>query len=149
MSQYPLLESLLNEINTIDRMAKERAAANRERMKAVRAEEKAARDAFNKKLRGEEQKRTPMAKVDLWKVARIIEDAVGNAIPDGDPIDSIYPQLNKLGVDSSTINKTLNAACKAHLGAKSYDAYLADMYDSYIEANIDNNDNPPGRNPWR
>jgi len=85
--------------------------------------------------------------IDYPKLARVIEDAVSNAVPDGDPIDSIGNYLKKVGVqyDYSKYLDTavrLSPMLKHH---KTYNGYLKDMWDYYIEQDPTWND---GQNPW-
>jgi hypothetical protein len=96
------------------------------RSRRLDPEEKAARAAARK------QKHRDM----LWRIWSIISNAVGNSIPDGDPIDYIMPQLRRmfnLGRDEwpEKLNKLMDQACRMHGYSKSYNDYLADMWDSY------------------
>jgi len=85
--------------------------------------------------------------VDYDKLAAMIISAVSNAVPDGDPIDSFIPFFRKLGIDYD-ISKYLDTAVrlspmlKSH---KTYNGYLKDMWDSYLEQDPEWNN---GENPW-
>jgi hypothetical protein len=71
----------------------------------------------------------------LAKISMDIDDAVGQAFPDGDPIDILAPKLRRMGIDEYDIQKWLDAAVKAHSGAKSFDEYMGNMYDDYAGDN--------------
>jgi hypothetical protein len=90
----------------------------------------------------------------LNKVWDIIEDSVGRAAPDGDPIDWIAPKLKSLmrsyPVDfhEHDTGKWLDDATKHHNGKayKDYNHYLADMWDSYNETA---GEGEQRNNPWK
>lgn len=65
----------------------------------------------------------------LSKISMYIEDAIGQAFPDGDPVDILVPKLLRLGIDEFNIGKWLDDAVRSHLGAKSFNAYMGNIYD--------------------
>ncbi len=89
----------------------------------------------------------------LWKIYRIIEDAVSNAVPDGDPIDFVGPRVAKfLGIDRYDVMPWLNRAMKKHGGYKDYNEYLQGMWDGYYEATAESPEEyarMKKENPWR
>ena len=129
---------------------------DKDELKKRRAEKtaalKASRDAFkklenerNKAWRDEEKRHS---QPDLKAIAKIIEDAVSQSGMDADPIDWIVPKMNRLGYDGYEIGQLLDKAMQkvGIMGQKykSYSDYLADMWDSYIEATYE----PPKRGTW-
>jgi len=114
------------------------AKANKERKQKEREAELAARaaaKAANKKTK---------STVDYSSLWHEVEDAVGKAVPDVDPMDYILPKLRKYGIDTNGgATKYLDRAAKT-AGYKSYDQYLIDMWDAYNEVN--GIDEP---NPWK
>ena len=99
----------------------------------------------------EEKQKAADAK--LWKIYRIIEDAVSNSVPDGDPIDFIAPRVAKfLGIDRYAVGPWLDKAVKKNGGFKNYDDYLGDMWDSYYEVTAESPEEYAQMkkdNPWR
>jgi hypothetical protein len=86
----------------------------------------------------------------LEQLATIIEEAVGNAFPDGDPFDAIAPKARRLGIPMDSLIDWLDRAAKKHLGFKSYHDYLANVWDDYDEMTVGRGGPPePMRNPWR
>ena len=89
----------------------------------------------------------------LWKIYMIITDAVSNAVPDGDPIDFIAPKVSKfLGIDRWDVKPWLDKAIKRNDSYKSYDDYLAGMWDGYYEATAESPEEYARlkkENPWR
>lgn len=89
-------------------------------------------------------------KPDLWKIAVAVMDAVGNAVPDGDPIDALGPIVRRAcGAgywEACNVGRWLDRAVRKHLGARSYNEYLVDAWDGYNEIC-----EPEQRreNPWR
>jgi len=67
----------------------------------------------------------------LIAIANAIQDAAGQAFPDGDPWDILSPKLRRMGIDTYDISKWLAAAAKKHLGVKDFNSYMANMYDDY------------------
>ena len=63
-----------------------------------------------------------------------------------DPIDHLAPFCERLGIARGDAYKWLDKASRKHLGVRSYDEYLADMWDAYNEGC-----EPEQRveNPWR
>lgn len=119
--------------------AKELAAANRAKKELklqAERELKREQDELDKlrrqKAREEERRLKGEAKkADLQKIAQIIDDAIGQAIPDGDPIDYILPRVRRMGYDGWDLTKILDKAARL-LGSKSYYDRLADAWDDYI-----------------
>ena len=70
---------------------------------------------------------------DLWRIAQRIMGAVGDCVPDGDPIDILAPFIECQGLDRWDTTKWLDKACRKHLGAKSYNQYLIDAWDGWNE----------------
>lgn len=72
----------------------------------------------------------------LKAVAQIIEHAVSETFPDGDPMNYIWPRLKRLGVQEYyDVYDLLDRACKKVLGFKSFDDYMGNMYDDYFADN--------------
>jgi hypothetical protein len=84
--------------------------------------------------------------IDLAAVARSIDDAVSNYIPDGDPID---PLIRKWAhkVKEGELIKLLDKATKKHLGSKTYYEYIAQCWDDYAELSPDEVEGY--KNPWK
>ena len=89
---------------------------------------------------------SPHSSYDLWPIANAIMEAVGNCVPDGDPIDHLSPKLQRMGIDRWDVTKWLDKACRKHLGCTSYNQYLIDAWDGWNEVC-----EPDQRidNPWR
>lgn len=83
----------------------------------------------------------------LWKLQDIITLAVGNAFPDGDPFDHIFPKARALGIRADDVLDWLNLAARKHLHAKDYYSYLRDTWDDYIDTTSDTLG--PRDNPWK
>ena len=82
----------------------------------------------------------------LEKIANIIQDAWGQAFPDGDPADIIVPRLRRLGIDRYDAIDWMNKAARRIMGYKSYNDFLATSWEEF------KGDNPEmnlGDNPWR
>jgi hypothetical protein len=112
------------------------AKKNRERMAAEKKVAKAdaaikAREA--KYLAGKTKKVADTAS--LSRVFMDIEMAVGDAFPDGDPLDKL---LQKYDID------LLNKAAKSN-GAKDYHSYVSNVWDQYMQDNPDHQQH----NPWK
>lgn len=71
----------------------------------------------------------------LKGVAQIIDHAVSETFPDGDPIDYIWPRLQRLGVQEYDVHDLLDRACKKVMGFKSFDDYMGSLYDDYFADN--------------
>ena len=67
----------------------------------------------------------------LSKIASEIQFAVGQAFPDGDPLDILIPKLQRMGIDTYNVHDWLDAASKKNLGVKNFDSYMAALYDDY------------------
>ena len=82
----------------------------------------------------------------LAQIAQVIQDAVSNSFPDGDPFDTIMPKLSRMGIDSYEMTDWLDKAAKKYLGAKGYYNYLHTVWQDFM------NDNPGQYgltdNPW-
>lgn len=92
------------------------------------------------------RKRTRPLPPDLWRIANEVMAAVGNCIPDCDPIDVLAPKLERMGVDRWDMTKWLDKACRKHLGCTSYNRYLINAWDGWNEVC-----EPDQRmsNPWK
>jgi hypothetical protein len=115
------------------------------------AKDKAAENRARNKLyappKPSKPVKQPKPTIDLWKVWQVVQDVVGNMVPDGDPIDELPQRLRRLGVPDNKIMDTLHKAVKTHYDKKSdYHKYLEDMWDSYNEM-VD--DDQKRDNPWR
>lgn len=86
----------------------------------------------------------PKRKPDLWKIAQAIMGAVGDAVPDGDPIDRLIPFVyqevtgrvyrdREAWMEGCNVTKWLDKACRAHLHCRSYNRYLIDAWDGWNE----------------
>lgn len=89
----------------------------------------------------------------LWKIYTIVNDEVGNSVPDGDPIDFIGPKVGKfLGINRWDVMPWVNKAIKKYGDYKNYDEYLAGMWDSYYEVAAESPEEYAQMkkdNPWR
>lgn len=117
------------------RWAKQKAAENKARMKKEQDEIKRQRKEFEKRLNGEASSKSK--KPDSAEIWRKVEDAAGAAFPDSDPIDRLIPYMEKFGL----IIDDLDAAVKKHGGAKSFNDYLAQMWDDYANDQMADADN--------
>lgn len=100
--------------------------------KKMSPEEKAAKVAERKKEKD----------LILWRVWMVIQESVGNSVPDGDPIDHIMPRLRRMfGYDRyewpEQLNKLMDTACRRYGHASDYTDYLAKVWDYYEETNDD------------
>lgn len=84
----------------------------------------------------------------LQQIADAIQAAAGEAFPDADPIDILIPKLNRMGIDTYDVGDWLDKAARKHLGVKSYNDYLANMWDD-VKADGGYGLNIGDRNPWR
>lgn len=88
-----------------------------------------------------------LEKSDYVDLSKDIEDAVGNAIPDGDPIDQLYSELNSIVAlgnsrgGSPDKHDILNKSSRL-LGHKSYNHYLIDAWESLGDPNFSGKNNP-------
>ena len=85
----------------------------------------------------------------LQKIANLITDAVSNSVPDGDPIDAIMQGWGRATGEPYSgqyVGDILDRAAKKFLGAKSYNDYVADVWDDYAGMTPDIE---LGKNPWR
>ena len=92
-------------------------------------------------------KRERQAKV-LEQLAYIIDEAIGNAWPDGDPFDHIAPRARKMGIREMDLLDWLDRAVKKHLGGKDYHSYLKSSWASHEETMSGMPDHEPRPNPW-
>ena len=140
--------------NTLEKNAK---AAGDDEVLDVINQVKADIEAKKKGQRAEDKPKK-MSKTEegalLNKIWSVIEESVGNAVPDGDPMDSIFPKLKKLlkdaGVEFNDWDSVqwLDKATK-HVNGKAYKGYndyCAEMWDSYNEVAADGEKR---QNPWR
>lgn len=106
----------------------------------------AARLEFRRDNSAQDSKKTRVEEA-LRRLSTIIEEAVGNAYPDGDPFDEIAPKARRLGIPLDSLSDWLDRATKKHLGFSRYYAYLAAVWDDYMDTT---GDRDSGRkNPWR
>lgn len=85
------------------------------------------------------------AEAAMQKLDYIVQDAVGNAFPDGDPWDAIAPKARRLGIPEGDLLKWLDRWARKNAGIKGgWHAYLAQAWDDF---NNDTGLSP--RNPWR
>lgn len=59
------------------------------------------------------------------KIWNKVESAISNSFPDGDPIDYLIPWMRRNDIEM----KDIDIAARKHSGSKSYNDYLADMWD--------------------
>lgn len=96
-------------------------------------------------------------KPDLWRIAQSIMNAVGDAVPDGDPIDRLIPivfeevtghkyRMREAWMEGCNVTKWLDKACRKHLGCRSYNQYLIDAWDGWNEVC---DPDQQMDNPWR
>jgi hypothetical protein len=84
----------------------------------------------------------------LFRISRIIEDAIGYSFPDGDPSDIIIPNLKRLGIENYNAIQWMDKAAIKYLNSKSYTDYLVGFWDDYASDNPDFADQHPYGNPW-
>lgn len=115
---------------TKEKQSAAKKAAARERARAERAAERAAKPQVN-----------------LDTVMMDIESAIGNAFPDGDPIDYLMKKYsNQYGeIDM----KTLDQAVKKNTHQNTFYDYLADVWDEHLSNYNDENYTDQLENPWR
>jgi hypothetical protein len=89
------------------------------------------------------------AKKVLQRLELAADEAIGNAMPDGDPVDRLIPQMLKLGIPANDMYTWLNKVARNN-GAKDWHSYLADIWDDLISGNYGHGDEYKDmRNPWR
>lgn len=121
-----------------------------EREKRFKAQQAAAKAKAKREERADDKRREKKAvdyNIDYRKLGAMIEQAVGNAVPDGDPIDQFGPYFRRLGIEYDWV-KYLDRAVKMSpmlKHHKTYNGYLKDMWDSYLEQDPEWNN---GENPW-
>jgi len=69
------------------------------------------------------------------KIVDIIEYAVGETFPDGDPTDIIWPRVERLGFYPWEIGSIVDGVCHNRLGVKDFNEYQGNMYDDYFADN--------------
>jgi hypothetical protein len=79
------------------------------------------------------QKKPRREKIDYQEIARKIEEIVGNTFPDGDPIDLLIPYMRRRWGLEWDLGQHLDRAARRHLGARSYDDYLATLWDQVAD----------------
>lgn len=83
----------------------------------------------------------------LQQLAYIIEEAIGNAFPDGDPFDAIMPAAKRIGLDAWDIDLMdwVDRATKKYITGSNmgYHDYLASVWDEF------NDQTDREGNPWR
>jgi hypothetical protein len=67
----------------------------------------------------------------LATISQWIDEAVGNSFPDGDPMDTILPKLRRAGIPEEKWMALVDAAVRAHGGARDFDTYMGRMYDDH------------------
>ena len=128
-------------------VSKEELAERKAKIKAERDKQIAARKAYEKLLKMHDEMLKPQ-KPDLDKVARKIEEVVGDTFPDSDPIDHLGPWLKKTyNIDGLAIGETLDKAVKKIGKYKDYFDYLATTWDDFTRDFPELNS--IGRNPWK
>jgi hypothetical protein len=85
----------------------------------------------------------------LSRVAQSIERWAGEVFPDGDPFDYIIRDLSKMGISQDNATEWMDKAARKYLGAKSYNGYLADLWDDVSKDSGDMLGIKPENNPWR
>lgn len=89
------------------------------------------------------------AKKVLARLELAADEAIGNAMPDGDPVDRLIPQMLKLGIPANDMYKWLNKVARNN-GAKDWHSYLAGIWDDLISGNYGHGDEYKDmQNPWR
>lgn len=85
----------------------------------------------------------------LDRLMLVIDDAIGNAFPDGDPFDAIFPKARKMGVPADDMLAWLDRAVRKAKAGKSYHAYLRDVWSDYTSGNMGHGDTYKDlKNPW-
>lgn len=103
-------------------------------------------DNLKGKVKFKRIKKIDPSKPTLNQLSFLIQDAVSNSFPDGDPFDTIQDKFQKNNWNLKYLNvENLDKAAKL-LGSKSYNDYMADMWDDvknddYLELG--------DKNPWR
>lgn len=120
------------------------AAANRKKIEDLKRAHKQAVADKQRELRVSDRNQRKMAeKADLHRVMMDIDAAIGNAFPDGDPMDVLLRKY-KDHYGSLDIDLLDKAVRNAKVG-KNYHDYVAKVWDQHM------GDNPEhgGNNPWR
>ena len=103
------------------------------------------------KIARAKSERMPKAEI-LDRLSDIIQDAVSNSIPDGDPWDAIFRKARKLPIPVEdfdyNLRSWLDAAARKNLGAKSYFGYLNQLWNSYADGDFGNEPDESYRNTW-
>lgn len=93
-----------------------------------------------------------LSKEDYAAVGAKIEQLVGNAFPDSDPNDTVFPWVSKAydisNNSSDKVRKILDKAVKTLGRYKNYDDYLAKIWDQYL-ADYPDEDVKARGNPWK
>lgn len=107
----------------------------------------AARMDFRRDTSTADAKRERVNQV-LERLADMIDEAIGNAFPDGDPWDALYPKMRKMGIREYDMLDWLDRAVKKHLGAKDYHTYLRQSWGDHDQtlSTMPGYDSRP--NPW-
>jgi len=69
----------------------------------------------------------------LERLSNVIDEAIGNAFPDGDPFDIIYPAAIKMGIRPYDVLEWLDRAVRKHNGGKDYHSYLNNIWQDHME----------------
>lgn len=117
--------------------------ARRDFEKDVIAQMQFKRDT-SKATSNKERAEAAMDELDL-----IVNRAVGNSVPDGDPWDYIEPRARKLGIKPDDLLKWLDRWARKYAGTKGgWHAYLAQVWDDYGSGEY-GNEPTNQKNPWR
>lgn len=99
----------------------------------------------------DEPKKPAKPKLNLQAVYNKVIDAIGNSFPDGDPIDTIAPWLERQGVDRYKVGETIEKAMKKHGHGeekKGMYAYLASMWEEHaLDVVFDAKNSPESEEP--
>ena len=83
--------------------------------------------------------------VELTRAMAIIDNAIGNAFPDSDPLDYIARDLSKFGVKDYNIGDLLDKAVRGTKSGRSYHEYVRNVWQQHLD---DNPDEFGTNNPW-
>jgi hypothetical protein len=93
-------------------------------------------DAAHERMVAREKKNNHPSLEEIWQEA---ETAIGNAFPDGDPIDALGPWMRKHGVTMDELNlATKKNGMGRGKGKKDYGFYdyLADMHEDFAQSSL-------------
>ena len=108
----------------------------------------AARLTFKRDTSTADAKRERNSQV-LDRLMLLIDDAIGNAFPDGDPWDQLYPKMRKMGIRDYDMLDWLDRAVRKAKAGKSYHDYLRAVWNDYMSGNMGHGDQfKDMTNPW-